>query len=143
MGQLHLQTPSENPPRQAIGQALRPGDRNVKGDAQAAQGFLKKVLKARHTQPPRVMNGDNNAAYPPAIKALKAEESRPEERELCPVQDLTHRVEPDHRNLKRWVHPGLGVRSFNPARRPLQGDEAMAMIRKDQVQGIEREDVTG
>ena len=116
---------------------------SAKRDAKAAQRFLKKVLKARHTQTPRVINVDKNAAYPPAIEALKEEESLPEESELRPVKYLNNRVEQDHRNIKRLVNPGLGFGSFNTARRTLQGYEAMAMIRKGQVQGIDREDVTG
>jgi len=42
--------------------------------------------------------------------------------------------------VKRIVKPMLEFQSFNTARRTLQGIEAMNMIRKGQVQGIERRD---
>jgi IS6 family transposase len=41
------------------------------------------------------------------------------------------------------VKPGLSFGSFHTARRPLKGYEAMAMIRKGQIEDIDREDVTG
>lgn len=116
---------------------------SAKRDAKAAKRFLKKVLKARHTQTPRVINVDKNAAYPPAVEALKTEESLPEESDLRPVKYLNNLVEQDHRNIKRLTNPGLGFGSFNTARRTLQGYEAMAMIRKGQIEGIDRDDVTG
>jgi transposase-like protein len=44
-------------------------------DNKAAARFFRKVLKGQHTQPPRVINVDKNAAYPVAIDALKADET--------------------------------------------------------------------
>ena len=116
---------------------------SAKRDAKAAKRFLKKVLKARHTQTPRVINVDKNAAYPPAVDDLKAEAHRSETTELRPIKYLKNRVEQDHRRIKRLVKPGLGFGSFNSARRTLKGYEAMAMIRKGQIKDIDREDVTG
>ena len=46
---------------------------SAKRDANAAKRFLKKALKAHPMQMPQVINIDNNAAYPPAIDALKTE----------------------------------------------------------------------
>ena len=46
-----------------------------------------------------------------------------------------HGIEQDHRRVKKLVNPGLGFGSFNSARRTLKGYEAMAMIRKGQIQG--------
>ena len=43
-------------------------------DHQAAKRFFKKVLKARHNKQPRVINADENAAYPIAIEELKQEQ---------------------------------------------------------------------
>jgi IS6 family transposase len=45
-------------------------------------------------------------------------------------------VEQDHRRIKRLVRPGLGFGSLETAGRTLAGYEAMAMIRKGQVQNI-------
>jgi transposase-like protein len=50
-------------------------------------------------------------------------------------------VEQDHRFIKRLVNPGMGFGSFNTARRTLRGYEAMNMICKGQVQGVEKTDI--
>ena len=77
---------------------------------------------------PRVINVDKNAAYPPAVKELKSEETLSADTELRPVKYLNNRVEQDHRRIKGLVNPGLGFGSFNTARSTLKGYEAMAMI---------------
>ena len=116
---------------------------SAKRDAKAAKRFLEKVLKARHTQTPRVINVDKNAAYPPAVEELKSENQMPEATKTRQNKYLNNLVEQDHRRVKRLVKPGLGFGSFNSARRTLKGYEAMAMIRKDQIQGVNKNDVTG
>ena len=45
--------------------------------------------------------------------------------------------------IKRRIKSGLGFGSFNTARRTLKGYEAMNMIRKGQISGIEKGDVLG
>jgi len=92
-----------------------------------------------HTQEPRVINVDKNAAYPPAIDDL-ADDQLPETTELRLVLYLNNRVEQDHRFIKRLTKPGMGFASFNSARRTLRGMEAMNMIRKGQVQGVAKGD---
>jgi transposase-like protein len=62
---------------------------------------------------------DKNAAYPPAIDELKADETLPKTTEVRPVQYLNNIVEQDHRFIKRLVNPGMGFGSFNTARRTL------------------------
>lgn len=47
-------------------------------------------------------------------------------------------IEQDHRNIKRITKPMMGFQSFNTARRTLSGIEAMNMIRKGQVDGIDQ-----
>ena len=116
---------------------------SAKRDAKAAKRFLKKVLNAPHTQSPRVITIDKNAAYPPAIDGLKADESLPETTETRQVKYLNNIVEQDHRFIKRRINPGLGFGSFNTARRTLKGYEAMNMIRKGQIKDIDKEDVLG
>lgn len=111
-----------------------------KRDGKAAARFFRKVLKATYTQAPRVINVDKNAAYPVAIETLKAEEALASETELRQVKYLTNKIEQDYRRVKRIVKPMLEFQSFNTARLTLQGIEAMNMIRKGQVQGIERRD---
>ena len=114
---------------------------SAKRDASAAERFLRKTLKATHTQMPRVINVDKNAAYPPAIDDLKAESQLPATTQLRQVKYLNNLVEQEHRFIKRLTKPGLGFGSFNTARRTLKGFEAMNMIRKGQVQGVEKRDV--
>ena len=116
---------------------------SAKRDAKAAKRFLKKVLKARHTQTPRVITVNKHAAYPAAVNELKEEANLPEDTELRPVKYLNNIVEQDHRRVKKLVKPGLGFGSFNSARRTLKGYEAMAMIRKGQIQSVNKDDVTG
>jgi len=113
----------------------------AKRDASAAERFLRKTLNASHTQSPRVINVDKNAAYPAAVDDLKAEEQLFETTELRQVKYLNNRVEQDHRFIKRLTKPGMGFGSFHTARRTIRGFEAMNMIRKGQVQGIAKGDV--
>jgi transposase-like protein len=114
---------------------------SAKRDARAAERFFRKALKATPNQETRVINVDKNAAYPPAINELKADQTLSETCELRTVKYLNNIVEQDHRFIKRLVNPGMGFGSFNTARRTLRGYEAMNMIRKGQVQGAEKGDV--
>ncbi|MBD2028110.1 DDE-type integrase/transposase/recombinase [Leptolyngbya sp. FACHB-711] len=47
---------------------------SAKRDAKAAARFFRKMLKGQHTQAPRVITVDKNAAYPGAIEALQEDE---------------------------------------------------------------------
>ena len=114
---------------------------SAKRDTSAAERFLRKTLKASHTQMPRVINVDKNAAYPPAVDDLKADEQLSETTELRHVLYLNNRVEQDHRFIKRLTKPGMGFGSFYTARRTLRGFETMNMIRIGQVQGVDKGDV--
>jgi transposase, IS6 family len=110
----------------------------AKRDAVAAERFLRKTLNASHTQTPRVVNVDKNAAYPPAIDDLKADKQLPKMTRLRQVKYLNNQVEQDHRFIKRLTKTGMGFGSFNSARRTLRGFEAMNMIRKGQVQAVKK-----
>ena len=112
-------------------------------DAKAAKSFLLKTRTASHTAEPRVINVDKNAAYPKAFAELKAEGHLPESCELRQVKYLNNLVEQDRRFIKRLTKLGMGFFSFETAWRTLQGYEIMNMIRKGQVQGVEKGDVAG
>ena len=119
-------------------------------DAEAAQRFFLKALHstaAADPNPtpsaPRAINVDKNAAYPKAIADLKVNGTLPESVELRQVKYLNNMVEQDHRFIKRRVKPGLGFFSFETAWNTLQGYESMNMIRKGQVHGVEKGNVTG
>jgi hypothetical protein len=90
--------------------------------------------------PPRVINVDKNAAYPKAVETLKKEKTLPKAVELGQNTYLNNVIEQDHRNIKRVVKPMMGFKSFNSARKTLRGIEAMNMIRKGQVNGIDKGD---
>ncbi len=112
-------------------------------DGEAAKRFLLKALAASHTSLPRVINVDKNAAYPKAFAALKAEGHLPESCELRQVKYLNNLVEQDHRFIKRLTKPGMGFFSDLTAWQTLQGFEIMNMMRKGQVQGVDKGDVRG
>jgi transposase-like protein len=109
---------------------------SAKRDGKAAERFFRKVLRASHTQAPRVVNVDQNAAYPVAAAALNEDETVEVKIELRQVKYLSNVIEQDHRNIKQIVRPMMGFKSFNTARRTLSGIEAMNMVRKGQVTGI-------
>lgn len=113
---------------------------STKRDGKAAARFFRKVLKAKHTQTPRVITVDKNAAYPVAMDELKEDQTLKAETELRQIKYLNNIIEQDHRNIKRITKPMMGFQSFNTARRTLQGIEAMNMIRKGQVNGIDQGD---
>jgi len=91
--------------------------------------------------PPRVLNVDKNAAYPKAIEILKAHGQLPLHCELRQVKYLNSLLEQDHRFIKRRTSPGLGFFSFDTAQRTLAGYETMNMIRKGQVNGVDKGDI--
>jgi transposase-like protein len=103
-------------------------------DTQAAKRFLARALDASHTTTPRVINVDQNPAYPKAVNELKAEGQLPQGCQLRPVKYLNNLIEQDHRFIKRLLKAGLGFFSFSTAWRTLKGYETMQMIRKGQVQ---------
>jgi len=114
---------------------------SAKRDARAAERFFRKALNTSQNQETRVINVDKNAAYPKAIDILKAKETIAQTCELRQNKYLNNIVQQDHQFIKRLVNPGLGFGSFNTARRTLRGYEAMNMIRKRQVQGVEKGDI--
>jgi transposase-like protein len=109
-------------------------------NAQAAKRFFSKALAAPHISNPRVITVDKNAAYPKAFKELIAEEIMPTSSELRQSKYLNNLVEQDHRFIKRLVKLGMGFFSFETAWRTLQGYEAMNMLRKGQIRGVEKRD---
>ncbi len=66
-------------------------------DTQAAKRFFSKALAASHISTPRVITVDKNAAYPKALKELKAEGIMPDPSELRQCKYLNNLVEQDHR----------------------------------------------
>ena len=104
----------------------------------AAKRFFRKVLGGPKRKAPRVINVDQNAAYIGAVRDLKAVGLLPDYCKRRPVKYLNNIVEQDHRFIKRRVKPGLGFGSCPTAWRTLQGYEVMHMIRKGQIEGVEK-----
>jgi IS6 family transposase len=115
---------------------------SAKRDAEAAKRFFRKALAQPHTVNPRTITVDKNAAYPKATAEMKKDGELWRCSRLRQVKYLNNIVEQDHRNVKRLTRPGLGFGSFWTARRTLAGYEAMAMIRKGQVQNISGSDIS-
>ncbi len=84
-------------------------------DTEAARRFFNTALTATQTVTPRVINVAKNAAYPKALKELKAEGMVPESCELRQVKYLNNLIEQDHRFIKRRVKPGSGFFSCETA----------------------------
>jgi transposase-like protein len=101
---------------------------SAKRDAKAAARFFRKVSKAQHTQAPRVINMDKNAAYPAAMEKLKQEETIDQETELRQSKYLNNEIEQDHRSIKRIVKPMMGFKTFNSARKTLSGIEYVQFL---------------
>ncbi|MCP4422112.1 MAG: DDE-type integrase/transposase/recombinase [Chloroflexi bacterium] len=87
---------------------------------------------------PRVINVDRNAAYIRAVNDLKKEKLLSETCKRRPTKYMNNIVEQDHRFMKRKINPELGFGSYPTAWRTIQGYEAMHMIRKGQIQDIEK-----
>ncbi|GLV55932.1 IS6 family transposase [Dictyobacter sp. S3.2.2.5] len=112
-------------------------------DAEAAKGFFLNALAASQTSSPRVINVDKHAAYPKAFKELNAAGCISESCKLRQVKYLNNLVEQDHRFIKWRTQPGMGFFSFETAWRTVQGFEIMNIIRKGQLQGVDKRDVRG
>ncbi len=110
---------------------------------QATKRFFNKGLKARHNKQPRVINVEKNAAYPPAIEELKEEKVLDKKSKLRQVKYLNNRVEQDHRGVKKITKAGLGYKSFHTAWRTIRGIETLYMLKKGQVEGINKGDIIG
>ena len=112
-----------------------------KRGAAAAKRFFRKALKEPRTVNPRTITVDKNAAYPVAMKTMKRDAELWRFAKLRQVKFLNNIVEQDHRRIKRLVRPGLGFKSLMTATRTIAGYEAMAMIRKAQVESAPANDM--
>src|SRR6201996_5689866 len=114
---------------------------SAKRDADAAKRFFRKALAQPHTVNPRTITVDKNAAYPKATTEMKKAGELWRRSRLGQAKYLNNIVEQDHRRVKRLTGPGLSFGGFWTARRTLAGYEAMAIIRKGQVQRIGGNDI--
>jgi transposase, IS6 family len=113
----------------------------AKRDAAAAKRFFQRGLANPGNSMPRVINVDQNRAYPAAVEELKKDGTIRRRCKLRQCKYLNNVVEQDHRNVKRrtWLAKGYG--SVPTAWRTLRGIEAMDMIRKGRVRRAGKADV--
>ena len=109
----------------------------------AAKRFFRKVLGGPNITSPRVINVDKNRSYIGAVNDLKDEMLLPEHCQRRPSQYMNNIVEQDHRFMKRRIRPGLGFGLYPTAWRTIQGYETIHMIRKGQIEGIEKGEIQG
>jgi transposase, IS6 family len=114
---------------------------SAKRDAEAAKQFFRKALGQPHTVNPRTITVDKTQPIRRPVAEMKQDAELWRFSRLRQVRFLNNIVEQDHRRVKRLTRPGLGFGSFWTARRTLAGFEAMAMIRKGQVQDIGGSDI--
>jgi transposase-like protein len=112
-------------------------------DREAAKRFLKKALTNPDNRPPRVFARDGLRSYPAAIRELQREGLMHRSCWHRTRPYANNRIESDHRSIKRRLRAMQGPRSARTARRLIQGIEAANMIRKGQVLGITRNNLSG
>ncbi|MDF5711147.1 MAG: DDE-type integrase/transposase/recombinase [Nostoc sp. S4] len=78
------------------------------------------------------------APYPKAIDALKAKKELLVKVELRQNKSLNQRIEQDHRFIRWLVKPGIGFKSFNTARRTIKSYEIMHMVKKGQIETVNK-----
>ena len=112
---------------------------SAKRDTKAARRFFIKALRSPHNQNPRVITVDKNPAYPRALNQLKNKVDLHKNTKIRQIKYLNNIVEQDHRFIKKMIKPGLGFKSFKTARRTLKGIEAFHMIKKGQIENLNRD----
>ena len=112
-------------------------------DAPAAKMFFLKAFGHSDSRKIRVINTDKDKAYPKAIKELKELDILPDSVEHRAVRYLNNIIEQDHRYIKRRVIASQNFREFKSASRTISGYETMNMIRKGQIQNVDRGDILG
>jgi transposase, IS6 family len=112
-------------------------------DAGAAKRFFQKALRSPNHPRPRVINVDGNPAYPKVIDELKRTRELGRRCRCRPIRYLNNVVEHDHRAIKRRVRASQGFRSFQSARRTIEGIETVNMIRTGQIRWLQKGDIVG
>ena len=112
-------------------------------DREAAKCFLKRALANPDNRPPHVFARDKLRSYSAAIRELQSEGQL---RRACRQRTRRYsnnRIESDHRHVKRRLRAMQGPRTMATACAVIAGIEAVQMIRKGQVLGITRSNLSG
>jgi transposase-like protein len=83
------------------------------------------MMRADYRRLPFTISVDKNAAYPEAFTTSQKEKVLPHDCKLRRVKYLNNIIEQDHRFIKKRVQAYMGYRSFDKAKRMLQGVEVM------------------
>lgn len=111
----------------------------AKRDKKAAKRFFNKILKSTNSVIPRVITLDKSGANLSAIKEIKREnDTAIKDVEIRQIKYLNNIIEQDHRFIKKKVKSTLEFKTFNSAKRIISGIETMNMLRKKQVDGLDR-----
>ena len=105
--------------------------------------LFEEALANPDNRPPRVLARDGLRSYPAAIRELHGEGRMYRCCRQRTRRYANNRIESDHRSIKRRLRAMQGLRSPGTARRLIQSDEAVHMIRKVQVLGITRKNLAG
>ena len=116
---------------------------SLKRDAVAAKHFLQMAMWRVGEIRPRVIHVDGHAAYPQAIRELKASGELGRQCRCRPTPYLNNVLEQDHRFVKKRMAASLWFRSVDGALRTIAGYEAMNVIRKGQIRWLAKSDVVG
>ena len=116
---------------------------NETRSTRAAKRFFRKTLSRPNVIAPRVINVDKNPSYIGAIQDLKQDKLLPDQCKRRPSRHMNNLVEQDHRFMKRRIKSGLSCELYLTAWRTIQGYETMHMIRKGQVEGVEKGNILG
>jgi len=112
-------------------------------DREAATIFLKRAMANPDSRPLRVLARDGLRSYPAAVQELQKEGRVNHRCRQRTRRYSNNRIESDHRSIKRRLRAMQGPRTAATAWRAIQGIEAAQMIRKGQVLGITRANLTG
>ncbi|WP_421246944.1 IS6 family transposase [Aeromonas sanarellii] len=105
-------------------------------DAAAALRFFRKVIR-QHGKP-EVVTIDKSGANRAAVMTLNISLLRNEAIAIRQNKYLNNLIEQDHRAIKRRTRPMLGFKSCRRAQTILAGIELVHMIRKGQLQNLDR-----
>ena len=99
-------------------------------DLHAAKRFFRKMLADQPLLAPDRIGTDGAGPYPPAIAESRKAGLLPRTPIHYVTKHLQQGIESDHFRVKRSMPRVGGFRSFNTARRTIQGFEAMLWLRK-------------
>ena len=99
-------------------------------DLDAAKRFFRKMLADQPLLAPDRIGTDGAGPYPPAIAESRKAGLLPRAPIHYVTKHLQQGIENDHFRVKRSMPRFGGFRSFNTARRTIQGFEAMLWLRK-------------